>query len=213
MADSIEQLKEIANTTSLECLLDRLRAGDPTARDLLIQRTAGRIQRHIHFMLGGSFDRVVRAGRTDDVFQEVSIRLQRALADLCPENVNQLMGLVAELVRRELIDQCRNIDCDRLRQALQPANSSDSCPDNDAVESISGIGTLEQWTILHELVPHLDDRVREVFKQRYYNGLSFPEIGCVVEIGEEAARKRFDLALVQLRRFLRQRGVIVGDQK
>jgi RNA polymerase sigma factor (sigma-70 family) len=88
--------------------LDRLRGGDATARDELIAFAVERFERLAHSMLRGQFGRVGRWVDSDDVLQNATLRLWKALASFVPESPRHFHRLAARLVRHELLDLARH---------------------------------------------------------------------------------------------------------
>lgn len=212
MADNSRPSRQIASTTSLQELLEQLRVGNDKARVLLIERLQGRLRQRIHRMLTGSFKRKPALAETGEVLQDVRICLYRALAEVKPEDVDGLIGLAVVQARRVLLDLCRKVDRDPLLPVSQLANSSGSSPLEQVAAQTPGVSTREVYKILlEELVPRLNDIQTPVFERRLYFGLSFPEIGELLGIGEEVAKKRWQSAKLQLRRWLRERGVESTD--
>src|ERR1700684_2515733 len=94
-------------TVQLETLMARVRTGDSAARDELISAACDRLLRLTRKMLK-SFPRVARWEQTDDVFQNATIRLCKALKDTTPQSVQHFLNLAALHIRRELIDLARH---------------------------------------------------------------------------------------------------------
>jgi len=70
-------------TTLVQGWIDRLRAGDSSARDALLACAIDRLERLTRKMLKG-FPGVHRWEQTDDVLQNAILRLSRALQDVTP---------------------------------------------------------------------------------------------------------------------------------
>src|SRR3954451_11884248 len=94
-------------TTLIGQLLGRLRAGDGAARDQLLGLACRRLGRLAHRMLR-DFPGVARWEGTDDVLQNATLRLCRALKDATPESPRSFFNLAAVQIRRELIDLARH---------------------------------------------------------------------------------------------------------
>jgi hypothetical protein len=90
-------------TTRLQALLERQRAGDGSARDELVRATESRLKQLAHRMLA-QFPNVRRWPDTGDVFQGTVLRLLRSLKPLPVANTREFMNLAAAHVRRELLD-------------------------------------------------------------------------------------------------------------
>jgi RNA polymerase sigma-70 factor (ECF subfamily) len=83
--------------------LDRLAAGDAAARDRILELTQARLRVLAHRLLH-QFPQVRRWEETDDVLQNASLRLHRALAEVHPGSARDLLALAARQIHRELID-------------------------------------------------------------------------------------------------------------
>src|SRR5919198_516540 len=94
-------------TTELRDLLGPVAAGDRAARDELLRRVAGNLERLTHKLLA-AYPTVRRWEQTDDVVQNATLRLLRALEHVSPADPRQFFGLAAEQIRRELIDLARH---------------------------------------------------------------------------------------------------------
>jgi RNA polymerase sigma-70 factor (ECF subfamily) len=94
-------------TTILQRCLDRVQAGDETARAELIDRAQGRLKQLTLKMLK-DFPRLHPWEEPDDVFQSAMLRLCRALQEVTPTSVRSFFRLAAVQIRRELIDLARH---------------------------------------------------------------------------------------------------------
>src|SRR5919198_2635712 len=94
-------------TTELRDLLGPVAAGDRAARDELLRRVTGNLERLTHKLLA-AYPTVRRWEQTDDVLQNATMRLLRALEHVSPADPRQFFGLAAEQIRRELIDLARH---------------------------------------------------------------------------------------------------------
>ena len=88
------------HTTQLHGWLDRIRAGDHSAKDELLRSVCGRLERLARKMLRG-FPRVQRWEDTADVFQNSVVRLCRALEVVDIASTREFFGLAATQIRRE----------------------------------------------------------------------------------------------------------------
>ena len=90
----------------LQIWIDRLQAGDLTAREHLLGHACERLRRLTRKMLKG-FARVKRWELTDDVLQNALLRLWTALGQVTPRSARDFYPLAAVQIRRELIDLTR----------------------------------------------------------------------------------------------------------
>ena len=96
-------------STEIQLRLDRLRSGDESARDELLDITRVRLGRLARKMLQ-QYPGVRRWEQTDDILQNAALRLCRALKKIRPESVHGFVRLAALQIRRELIDLARHYD-------------------------------------------------------------------------------------------------------
>jgi hypothetical protein len=90
-------------TAEIQLRLDRLHSGDESARDELLDITRVRLGLLARKMLQG-FPGLRRWEQTDDILQNVALRLCRALTQIRPESVHGFIRLATLQIRRELID-------------------------------------------------------------------------------------------------------------
>src|SRR5262249_22666202 len=93
--------------THLQHWIDRLRAGDPAARDRLIGHACARLRRLTRPMLRGS-RRLRGYEETDDVLHNAVLRLLPPLQAPPPATAADFFRLAAQQVRRELLDLSRH---------------------------------------------------------------------------------------------------------
>src|SRR5437763_7400126 len=96
-----------AQTTRMVRWLDRMRAGDASARDELIRGFQGRLELLARKMVGRD-RRVGRWVDAEDVLQSALLRLLRSLEAVSPDSTRAFFGLAAEQMRRELLDLARH---------------------------------------------------------------------------------------------------------
>ncbi len=95
------------STAQIQLRLDRLRSGDESARDELLNIACERLRRLTRKMLR-DYRRVSRWEQTDDVLQNAVLRLCRGLDGVKPATVRSFINLAAVQIRRELIDLARH---------------------------------------------------------------------------------------------------------
>lgn len=194
-------------TVVIQQCLDRLRAGDAAARDELIRWSCGRLQRLTRRLLQ-RYPAVQRWEETDDVFQNATIRLCAALADVHPESVSDFMRLAALQIRRELIDLLRHYQGPQGMGAHHRSHAlGEACGDTPASRSepaadTAGPSTLAEWTEFHQFVQRLPDAEREVFDLRYYAGLSHDEVAATLQISSATSKRRWLAARLRLHQWL-----------
>jgi RNA polymerase sigma-70 factor (ECF subfamily) len=94
-------------TLQIQGWVDRLRAGDESARGELLNCACERLTRLTRKMLK-SFPRLKRWEQTDDVFQNAALRLHRALGEVRPPTAADFFRLAALNIRRELLDLAKH---------------------------------------------------------------------------------------------------------
>jgi RNA polymerase sigma factor (sigma-70 family) len=197
------------STTEIQLRLDRLRAGDESARDELLDIARVRLGRLARKMLRG-YPGVRRWEQTDDVLQNVAVRLCRALKTMRPESVHGFVRLAALQIRRELIDLARHYEGP---EGLGRHHLSRAGPDDaeappgppDPSSDTHDPARLASWSEFHETIESLPDAEREVFDLLWYQGLSQREAAALLGISERAAKRRWRSARLKLHEMLRGR--------
>jgi RNA polymerase sigma factor (sigma-70 family) len=184
-------------TTELHDLVDRIKAGDRQAADVLVRRSAERLENLARKMLR-DFPAVRRWEQTGDVLQNSLNRLLRTLSDVTPDSVAGFFRLAAQAVRRELLDMARHYT-----GPWNPAAHHESWPDGSSPPSGWSNGTtearnLDRWAAFHEAVERLPEREREVMELGYYEGLGKDEIGRLLGVEERTVRRWWNQATRRL---------------
>jgi RNA polymerase sigma-70 factor (ECF subfamily) len=192
------------NTAQLHAWLDRIRAGDLSARDELLRGLCARLECLAARMLR-RFPGVARWAQTGDVLQNSLLRLMRALQTVRPDTVREFFGLAAEQMRRELLDMARhfygpcglgaNHDSDRRPADIRgwPPAIADRADDAE---------DLERWSAFHECVASLPAEGREVVSLLFYHGLSQADAAGLLDVTVRTVQRRWQSALLRLQRTL-----------
>ena len=191
-----------SSSTQIQLRLDRLRAGDATARGELLSIACQRLSRLTHKMLRG-YPGVRRWEQTDDVLQNAALRLCRALQAIRPESVRGFIRLAAVQIRRELIDLARHYEGPEglgrhhvtrvgAGDARAAAGPRDSPADTDDPVRLAS------WTEFHDTVEALPDAEREIFDLLWYQGLSHREAAALLGITERMAKRRWRAARLRV---------------
>lgn len=159
------------------CLLEKLAAGDDSVRVKLLEICDGRLRELAHRLLG-KFAKVRRWDNTDDVAQGAAMRLYRALGETVPDSPRGLMGLMATVIQRELIDLARKHSGPMSYAANHGTNVMDAT--DGGVFVVEGVADereldeelpLDRWEAFHAAVEGLPEEHREVFRLGWYLGL------------------------------------------
>jgi RNA polymerase sigma-70 factor (ECF subfamily) len=175
------------STIQLQGLIERLHAGDPSARNELIARACDRLRRLTHKMLQ-DFPRVKRWEDTDDVLQNAALRLMKALETLTPGSVADFFRLAALQIRRELIDLARHYYGPEGAGAKHATKVDDGSagstppPHEDKAVTTWEAQRLAFWQEFHERVNSLPVKERETFSLVWYHGLTQAEAAAVLNV-------------------------------
>jgi RNA polymerase sigma factor (sigma-70 family) len=187
-------------STIIQGLLDRLPAGDDSARAAVLECAVNRLVRLAHKMLKG-FPGVHRWELTDDVLQNAIVRLHRALQSTSPESVRGFFKLAAVQIRRELIDLARHYDV----QSGMAAHHETQAPADGSREPAAAVAVetddpsrLIAWTEFHRQVERLSDEDREVFDLLWYQDLTQSEAAEVLGVSEKTINRRWMAARMRL---------------
>jgi RNA polymerase sigma factor (sigma-70 family) len=190
-------------TIAIQRCLDRLRAGDEAARNELIQCAARRLERLTRKMFRHG-DRLRRWEQTDDVLQNASLRLYRALSAAQPATAADFFRLAAASVRRELCDMAKHYygpqggGAHHATAAWQrDDHHRDGEPAGVAVAD-DDAANLAAWAEFHAQVEQLPQEDREVFDLLWYQELSQAEAAAVLNVSERTIKRRWAAARLRL---------------
>ena len=198
-------------TARIEEWISRLNAGDVKAREELLNHTYQRLLKIAHNMLLSDFPRLSSDVQTDDVVQELYLRLLKKQDYFLPaggeyqiKNGGHYFARSSELMRQVLLDQVRKVN-GRAGNRPRPmsfqgasANADGEKADHDPSTSTHDPERVAYWTAFHEAVATLPPLLREVIDLRWYNGLSVEEAAAVLGIAAATIRKRWAQARLLL---------------
>lgn len=200
MSDSDDVSRELA-----PCL-ERLASGDTKALDAIIEIVSDRLRLLAHRMLG-RFPSVRRWEDTDDVFQNASLRLYRALGSVTIESPRSVMALAATQVKRELIDLARR-HAGPMSYAANHGTNVRALPDASG-QAAFHVDTspatdqnLDRWTLFHEAIDALPADLREVFHLVWYLGAEQKAIAALLGCSERTVKSRWRAAREAVRAHL-----------
>jgi RNA polymerase sigma-70 factor (ECF subfamily) len=190
-------------TVQIQGWLDRLAAGDESARKALLNCACERLTRLTRKMLKG-YPRLKRWEQTDDVLQNAALRLYRALGQVTPGSVADFFRLASLNIRRELLDLAKHyygphgggtkhasVTAARETQSGTPAayEAPDTAGDPDR---------LAAWTEFHRQVEQLPEDERVIFDLLWYQGLAQAEAAAVLNVSERTVKRRWQSARLKL---------------
>jgi RNA polymerase sigma-70 factor (ECF subfamily) len=192
-------------TVQIQGLLDRLHAGDESARAELIETACERLTRLTRKMLKG-FPRLRRWEQTGDVLQNAGMRLYRSLAELRPASVAEFFRLAALHIRRELLDLTKHYHGPR-GPATHHASTADESDSSGGAEGQpeapdADPAGLEGWAAFHTQIDRLPEEEREVFDLLWYQELSQAEAATLLGVSERTIKRRWQSARLMLHKAL-----------
>jgi RNA polymerase sigma-70 factor (ECF subfamily) len=183
--------------------IDRLRAGDESARAALIECAGARLTRLTRKMLK-AYPGVGRWEQTDDVLQNALIRLDRALKAVTPPSTRDFFRLAAVEIRRELIDLARRYYGPEGAGAHHSTRLREDAPGDpptcrrEPEETTCDPGRLAAWTEFHRRIEQLPQEERELFDLLWYQGLTQSEAAQVLGVAERTVNRRWVAARLKL---------------
>jgi RNA polymerase sigma factor (sigma-70 family) len=200
---------EESTLVRLASCMDRLRAGEPSARDEVIEISYRRLDAMVRRMLKRD-DRVSAWEQADDVLQNAAVRLWRALDRVKPATVDEFLGLAATQIRRELLDLARHYYGPHGQGSNQvaPAAGRDG-PDSSTAPVFEGVETtydpsrLAIWTEFHRAVEALPDDERALCEMLWYLGLPQDEVAQVLGVDPSTVKRRWRGVRLKLHRAVR----------
>lgn len=187
--------------------LDRLRAGDESARARLVDCACARLERLTRKMLH-DWDRVHRWEQTPDVMQNALLRLYRALCEVQPGSPVEFFRLAATGIRRELQDLAKRYygpqgagthhvtpNWKLLQAEPKAAGWEFGAADDDPAQ-------LAVWTEFHAGVSGLPEEERAVFDLLWYQELTQAAAAELLGVSERTLKRRWAAARLHLGRIL-----------
>jgi RNA polymerase sigma-70 factor (ECF subfamily) len=190
-------------TLQVQGWLDRLQAGDESARKELLNCACARLTRLTRKMLQG-YPRLKRWEQTDDVLQNAAVRLYRALGEVRPASAADFFRLAALNVRRELLDLAKHYYGPRGRgtrhASVGPRQDAESGTPaaHEPADSGGEPDRLAAWTEFHRQVGRLPEEERETFDLLWYQGLSQAEAAALLKVSERTLKRRWQSARLKL---------------
>jgi RNA polymerase sigma factor (sigma-70 family) len=192
--------------TPIQDCLNRIRAGDAAARAHLIRVSGERLLLMTRKMLS-RYPGVRRWEQSDDVLQNVLLRLHRALEKVPLDATRDFLAIAAENIRRELIDLFRHYygpEGIGANHATPNANLADGPAAEAACASRANDPVARAvWAELHEQVNALPEEEREVVDLRWYYGMAEKEVAAFLGISVRTVRRRWQTARLRLAEVLR----------
>jgi RNA polymerase sigma factor (sigma-70 family) len=194
-----------SQTTELQLLIDRLRQGDDSARQELINRAYPKLHRLAAKILGDSFP-VLRKPpaivNTSDLVNEAAYRLDQALKEVYPATVLDFLRLAAQRMRWILLDLVKKHGAGRGRRDPLPAEGEipwpARAPDSDTSPEPVVL------TRLHEQVERLPAAEREVVDLLIYHDLTEAETAELLGVSARTVRRRWAGAKLRLFKALQE---------
>lgn len=187
-------------------LLDMLKSGDPDASRRLLDVSMERL-RTLSRRILADIPGVKRWEETDDLLQNASVRLWKALERSHPPTTLDYYRLAAAIIRRELIDLSRHyfgpqgIASNQASSWVSEHGSRFPAAEG-AADQTHDPQQLGRWTEFHEYVEKLPDEVRMLFDLLWYQGMTLGEAADLMGAAERTVRRRWKTARVNLYRAL-----------
>lgn len=196
---------QTSSTVVVQRLLDLLKAGDASASQQLLAVTMERL-RLLSRKILADIPGVGRWEEIDDLVQNSSLRLWKALERHHPPTPLDYFRLAAVTIRRELIDLSRHYFGPHGLGANQAPSRFRSDQLASPAEQVSNSTydpvNLGSWTEFHEYVEKLPEEERTLFDLLWYQGLTLQEAADALESSERTVRRRWQAARVSLYRNL-----------
>ncbi len=189
----------------LSSCVDRLKAGDPSARDEIIKISYHRLDAMVRRMLKRD-DRVGVWEQHDDVLQNAAIRLWQSLERVTPATVDEFLGLAATQIRRELLDLARHYfgphgqGTNQVSPAQKLDPESSQAPVFEGAETTYDPARLAVWTEFHRVVESMPADERSLCEMLWYLGLQQEEVAQVLGVDVSTVKRRWRAVRLKLHR-------------
>lgn len=186
-----------------QVLLDHYLSGDRTAISQLIERHSRRVRDYIYLMVK---DRDL----AEDLFQETFIKVVRFIDEGRYVDNGKFLSWVLRIAHNQVIDHFRT---ERQDKSVNEAESG-----YDILGSLRFTeGSVEDALVseqierdIRRLIEELPAEQREVVMMRYFSGLSFKDIAEQTNVSINTALGRMRYALINLRRIIREKNIILS---
>lgn len=181
-----------SNPTPIQACFERLNAGDLTARAELLRLTMDRLLAMVRKMLA-RYPGVRRWEESDDVLQNVMVRLDRCLAQGQVNSPIDYFRLAATNMRRELIDLARH------HYGPQGGGANHATPNGKSLEEHADAlpaaahddpAVFLVARELHEMIDVLPAEVREVVELHWYLGMTQSETASALGLSLSTVKRR-----------------------
>ncbi len=194
------------HTTQIQALIDRLMAGDESARSELVHCTWDRLLK-LTRQISRDYPPVRRWEQTDDIFQNASIRIWKALEKVPLNDARHFLRLAAEKIRFELIDLARHyqgpMGHGRNHQTqIPPTDSQTSFQAEEQGLVTEDPAKVAQWADIHAQVEKLPDELKEVFDLIWYHDLLQSEVAQILNVDVRTVKRRWRKARLELQTML-----------
>ncbi len=190
-------------TAQLQICIDRMHAGDAGAIEDLLNAACKRVAQLTRKMLR-RFPRVRRWEETDDVVQNVVLRLHRTLKEVKPASVRDFLRLASLNIRRELLDLVKHyygpLGLGARHDSVSERDSDGAAvsPEKRAEDITYEPARLAAWSEFHRQVEALPDDEREVFDLLWYQGLAQSEAAELLGVTVRTLQRRWQSARLAL---------------
>ena len=199
------------STAVLQGQLERAITGDVAARRRLLELTRDRLLSHARCFLHGRYARLEPFAQTDDVVQQVYLKILRnqdrfwVNADGQPvRSLAEFFGHASAWMRDVLCDLLRKeYGRDDNRPAVLPLDGGpDAGPRHEPSSDTLDGGKVQRWTEFHEAAARLPDDLRAVFDLLWYQELPQTEAAALLGIAVRTVKLRWMKARLQLQQAL-----------
>ena len=200
------------STAVLQGHLERAVSGDVAARQRLLEVTRDRLMRHARRHLHGSHARLEPFEETDDVVQQLYVKILqnqerfwvnahgqpvRTLAEFFGHSSAWMRDVLSDLLRKAY-------GRDDNRPAVLPLEDgrSDGGPRHEPASTTLDGEKVRRWTEFHEAVARLPDDLRAVFDLLWYQELPQAEAAALLGIAVPTVKLRWMKARLQVQQAL-----------
>lgn len=196
-------------TRHLSMALARLAEGEAAARDELFLRTQNRLRRLLGRYLHRDFPRLAELEQTDDLLQDVHVRLLKSWDHFLQDEQGRAIqepavffSRVSRLMREVLLDCARRhfgrAGERRRVQRFDPEQTQVGTPVFGPAPDAQDPEVLAQLTEFHRAVEALPPPLRQVIDLHWYQELPHAEVAVMLGLGESTVRKYWVKARLSL---------------
>ncbi len=205
-------MNEFEHSTNINCLLAKIAAKEPKAKEELIAHSLDRLRKLSRKMFR-KHPNLCTLEETDDIVQKLVIRIHKTLENLQPEDTASYFKLASQNLRWVLQDLARSsIARNKAKNSGDMSTSTRRGELLNTKDPDGGPSNYAEWTDFYEKINLLPDENKQIFDFLWFQGLSQTEAATVLKIPLRTLSRKWMVTRILIRTLLNDQTPECGDQ-